>query len=184
MFLLIIFLVCLFIVAGTGILAALSDIRGMVIPNMYSGIIIAAFFLCYTVMWLGGRDDVFAPFSSHLLSALVIFLLSLAMFAAKGIGGGDSKLATAFAFWMGLKGLIAFVFYMSLAGGVVALIGLALRKWKPFKIKRGQSKTWIARVQKGESKVPYGVAIVAGALASFLKIGYFDSEVLSSFILN
>jgi len=182
MLLLIFFLMCIFVVAGTGVLSALSDMRGMVIPNMHSGIIIGAFLLCYGVLWLGGRDDVFAPFLSHILSALVVFGVTLAMFMGKVIGGGDSKLATAFAFWLGLKGLIPFIFYMSVVGGLLGLAALALKKWTP--VKKPKAGSWIAKVQAGESKVPYGVAIVVGALASFVIIGYFDVEVLSSFVIE
>ncbi len=184
MFLLIFFLMCLFVVIGTGVLAGLSDMRGMTIPNMYSVIIIGAFVVCYLVLSLGGRDDVFSSLMSHGIGGLVIFVITLIMFTTKIWGGGDAKLATAFAFWMGLKGLIAFVFYVSVAGGLLGLLALALKKWKPFRIKKGQKDTWIARVQRGENKVPYGVAIVIGALASFLEIGYFDIDVLSSFVLN
>ena len=182
MLLLIVLLICLFVVAGTGILAAVSDMRGLTIPNMYSGIIIGAFFLCYAILWLGGRDDVFAPLTSHGLSALIVFGFTLAMFMSGGIGGGDSKLATAFAFWLGLKGLIPFIIYMSFAGGLLGLAALAMKKWTP--VKKPKAGSWIARVQGGENKVPYGVAIVVGALVSFLKIGYFDGEVLSSFLIE
>ncbi len=182
MLLLIVFLICLFVVAGTGVLAAMSDVRGLKIPNMYSGIIIGAFLLCYGLLWLGGRDDVFAPLFSHGLSALIVFGITLAMFMAHAIGGGDSKLATAFAFWLGLKGLIPFIFYMSVVGGLLGMAALALKKWSP--VKDPKPDSWVAQAQAGESKVPYGVAIVVGALVSFLKIGYFDVEVLSSFLIE
>lgn len=182
MILLIVFLICLFVVAGTGVLSALSDVRGLTIPNMYSGIIIGAFALCYAALWFGGREDVFSSLYSHGLSGLIVFVVTLVMFMSGGIGGGDSKLATAFAFWVGVKGLIPFVFYMSVVGGLLALSALVLQKCKP--VKAPKEGGWVARVQGGESKVPYGVAIVAGALASFVKIGYLDVEVLSSFVLR
>lgn len=182
MLLLFVFLMCLFVVAGTGVLAGLSDYRGLTIPNLYSGIILAAFVVCYAVLWLGGRDDVFAPLWSHVLGAVVMFLITLMMFAGKMMGAGDSKLGTALAVWMGLKGLFAFVFYTSAVGGLLALAGLALRKWKP--VKDPKPGSWIAQIQAGENKVPYGIAIVAGALASFVKIGYLDVDNLSSFVLG
>ncbi|MEZ5814156.1 MAG: prepilin peptidase [Alphaproteobacteria bacterium] len=180
MVLLIVFLASVFVAVGTGVLSALSDVRGMRIPNLHSGIIIGAFVVCYGLLWLGGRDDVFAPLGSHLLGGLVVFGVTLAMFMGGVFGGGDSKLASAFSVWLGLKGLIPFVFYMSVAGGLLALAALALKKWKP--VKNPKPESWIARVQAGESKVPYGVAIVMGALVSFVEIGYFRGEVLSSFL--
>jgi len=182
MFLLVVFLMCLFVVIGTGVLAGLSDIRGLTIPNMYSALVIGAFVLCYAALWLGGRDDVFASLSSHIVGAALVFLITLAMFMFKIIGAGDSKFATALAFWVGVKGLFPFIIYMSFVGGALALLALALQKWTPFKSPKPDS--WVARVQGGESKVPYGVAIVIGALASFAKIGYFSGDVLSSFVLQ
>lgn len=182
MFLLIFFLFAVFAALGAGILAALSDLRGMTIPNILSVAIIAAFFAAYGVLWLSGRDDVFGSVSSHLLSVVIVFGVTLAMFMLRAIGAGDSKLASAFALWTGLKGMMPFLFYMALAGGVLGLAALALRKWKPVKAPREGG--WIARVQNGENGVPYGAAIFAGALASFVKLGYLGPEVLSSFLLS
>lgn len=181
MILLIFFLFAVFVALGAGFLAALSDFRGMVIPNALSVVIAAAFFAAYAGLWLSGRDDVFMPLVPHLLSALVVFAVTLAMFMLGGIGAGDSKLASAFAFWTGLEGLMAFLFYMALAGGVLGLVALALRRWKP--VRGSREGGWIARVQAGENGVPYGAAIFAGALASFVKLGYLGPEVLSSFLL-
>lgn len=181
MILLVIFLACLFISLGAGFQASLSDLRGLTIPNMYSVIVIAAFFAAYAALWLGGQGGIFAPLMSHLLAALLVFVVTAALFAARAIGAADSKLATAFALWMGLRGLMPFLFYMTLVGGLLGLAALALHRWKPVKAPREGG--WIARVQAGENKVAYGVAIVLGALASFVKLGYLGGEVLRSFLV-
>lgn len=178
---LIIFLSCIFIALAAGLLAAISDIRTLTIPNQYSIIIIATFAVAFFSLWLLGRDDVFAPLLSHVLSAVIVFVLTGVLFALKLLGAGDSKFATAFALWTGLVGLMPFLFYMALTGAALGIAALALRRWKP--IKAPQEGSWIARVQAGESKVPYGVAIAVGALAGFLKIGYFSIETLHSFLL-
>lgn len=180
MLLLIVFLICIFIAIGTGALAALSDFRGLTIPNLYSVIVGASFALAYAVLWIGGQAGVFAPLLSHGLAALIVFGLTAAMFAFKALGAADSKLASVYALWVGLGGLVAFLFYTTLIGGVLALIGLAVKKWTP--VEAPKEGSWIDRLQKGESKVPYGIAIAGGALASFFKIGYFSGEVLSSFV--
>lgn len=182
MLLLLCFLIALFVVSGTSVLAAVSDVRGMTIPNLYSGIIIGAFVLCYAILWLGGREDVFASLGSHIAAAVAVFLITLLMFAAKAMGAGDSKLGTALALWLGLKGLFPFIFYTSVVGGLLGLMALYLQKKKPFKDVKPES--WVGQVQGGASKVPYGVAIVVGALVSFIKIGYLDIDVLSSFVLD
>ena len=177
---LLLFLFCLFIAIGTGILAGWSDIKGLKIENIYSVVVLGAFLVCYLLMWLLGRVDVFFSPFSHILSALIVFAVTAAMFAFNLLGAADSKLGTAFAAWVGLKGLFPFLFYMTLCGGLLAVFALGLQKWTP--VKNPPEGSWIARVQAGESKVPYGVAIVLGALASFVNIGYFSSGVLGAFV--
>jgi Flp pilus assembly protein protease CpaA len=179
---LIVFLACVFVAVAAGAMAAWSDWKGMTIPNLYSALIIGAFFPAFIfVKWLG-PSAVFFSLTSHLLAALIVFGVTAVMFAVKAIGAADSKLGTAFAFWVGLKGLPAFLFYMALAGGLLGLTALALRKWKP--VKNPPAGSWIARVQAGEGSVPYGIAISLGALASFLYLGYLGVDVLYAFALS
>jgi prepilin peptidase CpaA len=182
MILLIIFLACIFIAIGAGLLASLSDMRGLIIPNSYSGIVGVSFLVAYLALWLGGLTGIFFSFGSHILAGLFVFGITAGLFAAKIIGAADSKLASVYALWVGIPGLMAFLFYMSLVGGVLGLTALGLRKWKP--LKEARPGSWIARAQAGDNKVPYGIAIAGGALASFVKLGYFDTEALRSFLLS
>ena len=181
MLLLIVFLMCLFVACGTGVLATISDMKGLTIPNIYSVLVAGSFVVAFGVLWMFGRDDVFVSIWSHLLAALIVFGVTAAMFALKGLGAADSKLGTAYALWVGVSGLLPFLFYMAAIGGVLALFGLYVKKKTPFK--EPKKDGWIDRLQKGESKVPYGIAIVGGALASFFKIGYFNKDILASFVL-
>ncbi len=180
MLLLIIFLTCIFVALGAGALSGLSDIRGMTIPNLYSLVVIAAFFAAYICLYIGGRGEVFSPLSAHLLSALLTFSLTALLFGGRMIGAADSKLATAYAFWLGIGDVPVFLAYMVFAGGVLAVASLVFMRLKPFK--SPDKESWIGRVQNGESKVPYGVAIAFGALVAFFKVGYMDSDVLVSFL--
>ncbi len=182
MVLLTLFLVCLFCAVGVGLMAALADFKAMTIPNSYSAMILGAYGAGFVVLWLFGRADVLGPLAGHLLSGALVFVITLLLFIAKGIGAGDSKLATAFAVWVGLKGLMPFLFYMALIGGALGLWALVLARWKPFKAPKEGG--WIARAQAGERAVPYGIAIVGGALVSFVKIGYIGTEVFASFLVS
>lgn len=182
MFFLIVYLTSIFVVLGVGAVAAHSDVKGMTIPNMYSLIIMGAFAVSFGVLWLGGYGQAFFPLLSHVLAFLIVFGLTAALFAFKLIGAGDSKLASVYALWMGVPGLIPFLFYMALVGGVLGLVAIILQKFKP--VKSPKPDSWIAQVQGGASKVPYGVAIVIGALASFLKIGYLNVDNFSLFIAS
>jgi prepilin peptidase CpaA len=174
---LIIYLTCLFVTLAVAVMAAWSDFKGLTIPNWHSGVIIASFFACYLLLWLLGDAAALGGILSHLVSALMIFAITVALFALKTMGAGDSKLSTALAFWFSISGLPAFLFYMTLIGGLIGVSAIAMHKWKPFKT--APAGSWVARAQAGENKVPYGIAIAAGALASFVKLGYFSGVILT-----
>lgn len=173
---LILFLFCVCVAIGTGFLAGLSDFKGMTIPNNYSLAVIGAFLCAFVVLAVSGREGVFSSLSSHALAALIVFLVTLWMFAAGMIGAGDSKLGTAFALWAGLQGLPVYLFFMAVSGGVLGLSTLALRRWKVWV--KAPENSWIARAQQGESVVPYGISIVFGAILAFLSRGYLAPGVL------
>lgn len=180
MIVLIIFLMCIFITLLVGGAAALSDFRTMTIPNMYSVYVMAAFAVAYAGVWLSGLDGVFAPLLSHVISAVVTFLVTFVLFGLKVIGAGDSKFATACAFWIGAKFLPIYLFYMTLCGGLLGAVALYIKKKKPFE--NPMEGSWIAQVQGGKDKVPYGIAISFGMVIAFLYAGYFSADVLSIFV--
>ncbi len=177
---LIIFLVCLFVVIGTGVLSGWSDFKGMTIPNLHSLIVLGAFVVAYGAMWAFGEDHAFGPLWSHLASGGIVLVITALMFALKSLGAADSKLGTAYALWMGVPGLLPFLFYMALLGGALGVAALVLRKWKP--VKSPAKDSWVDQVQGGASKVPYGIAIVFGAICGFVQNGYADPSFLSQFL--
>lgn len=158
---------------GMSVLAARSDYNGFKIPNIVPVVIVGAFVVAFGVLELTGQRDVFfKPIGSHIGAALLVLMVTGAMFALKQLGAGDSKFATAIALWVGLSGLVPFLFYMVLAGGVIAAASLALRKWKP--VQNPVEGSWIDAAQKGSGNVPYGIAIAVGAFAGFYLCGYFN----------
>ncbi|HPQ50869.1 MAG TPA: prepilin peptidase, partial [Alphaproteobacteria bacterium] len=143
------------------------------IPNIVSVVILGAFILVFSgLSLLGERDIVFLSLMSHIGAGLLVFVITIGLFALKQLGAGDSKFASVIALWVGFSGLIPFLFYMSLAGGVVAAISLVLKKWKP--VQSPLEGSWIAKAQDGHPSVPYGIALAFGALAAFIVQGYFD----------
>ncbi len=169
---------CLLVALGLGFMAAWSDARGLIIPNVYPAGILVSFVPAYAAFLIFAPESgFFDGWLSHLLSTLLVFAISFGLFSFKLFGAGDSKLCTAYAAWVGLGGLSAFVFYMALIGGLLGLATLLLRKHKPFaQVKDG---TWLAKAQAGENAVPYGIAIFGGALASFVWLGYFSPDHLA-----
>ena len=181
MILLIIFLICVFVTIAVGGLAGFSDIRSMTIPNSYSVYVMASFCVAYTALYLGGYSyEIFGTLLSHVISAVMAFLLTFVLFALKIIGAGDSKFATACALWIGAKYIPIFLFFMTLVGGLLGVVALYIKRKKPFEAPAEGS--WVAQVQGGADKVPYGVAISLGMYIAFMHAGYFSVETWSLFL--
>lgn len=81
--------------------------------------------------------------------ALLVFLILFGAFSIGMMGGGDVKLAAALALWFSPVGNLRFLVIMSFAGGLLTLF-----YWARHKALKKQDKV----------RVPYGVAIAAGAL--------------------
>ena len=167
----------MFSVLGIGALGAWSDIKSLTIPNLYSALILGAFPVCYILMWLLGGTEIFLPWWSHLGALVIVFAVSAALFFFGIMGAADSKLATAYALWIGLGNLAVFLFLMSIVGALLGVFAVVVKKRKPFKAPRDGG--WIAQLQAGGNKVPYGVAIVFGAAFGFFHVGYLDIAVLA-----
>lgn len=163
------------------LMAARSDVRSMTIDNAYSLFIVAAFAVCYLLLFLGGKVNIFGPLWSHLAAGVLMFILTAGLFALGALGGADSKLTSALALWVGLKGLPVFLIFMTLIGGLLGVMTLLLER-KPV-LPSPIDGSWIARAQSGERNVPYGIAIAGGALAAFIKLGYVMPDHWSVFLM-
>jgi prepilin peptidase CpaA len=81
--------------------------------------------------------------------ALLVFGVFALAFAMGAMGGGDVKLVAAIALWLPWQAVLALLFLMSVAGGVLTLVMLLRHK--------------LAR-KAGQLEIPYGVAIAFGGL--------------------
>ena len=136
---------------------AATDVVSMTIPNRLVLALLAGFVLLAPVV---GMD--LETFALHLAAGAIVLAVSFACFAFGWIGGGDAKLATAAALWLGAESLLAYLVYAALFGGGLTLLLLQLRmmplpaSW--------QARPWIARLHGRQTGVPYGVALAAAAL--------------------
>ena len=143
-------------------LAAWTDFKGYRIPNIVPVVIACAFFISFGITWATGQNEIiFLSLSSHIGSAIVVLLVTFAMFAFKVFGAGDSKMAVSVSLWLGLPGLAPFLFYMTLIGGILAAASLLLKKYKPIK---NPPAGWLRQAQEGSNDIPYGIAIADGTL--------------------
>ncbi|HRK18235.1 MAG TPA: prepilin peptidase [Hyphomicrobiaceae bacterium] len=150
------------------IFAAAFDLFTMTIPNRISLALIGGFFLI-------------APFSSltlvdigwHVAAAAIVLAITFTLFAFGFLGGGDAKLATAIALWLGISNVVDFWLLATVLGGLLALAFLSFRKLPlPFAWAEAE---WIQRLHKPNGGIPYGVALAAAALLIYKDSFWFRS---------
>ncbi len=135
------------------LIAAVSDLRTMTIPNWISIALIAAF------LPLGLILLPFDEFLWRLAGGAILFVIVFIMNALRLIGGGDAKLAAAFTPYIATNDYMAFLFLMAVAG-ILTLVAHrvagrvpAIRKATP------DWKSWTAG-----NHFPYGLTICVSAL--------------------
>jgi prepilin peptidase CpaA len=158
------------VVFAVTVFSSLSDIRSLRVPNVHTVIIMAAFALAFAV-----SPETFGRWWEPLASFALMFVVTYILFCLGVMGGGDTKIASALALWVGLKGFVAYLFYMTMIGGVLGIVSIVIRKKKPFKNPREGS--WIAQLQSGRSAVPYCVPISFGAWISLFHMGFVHHQI-------
>jgi prepilin peptidase CpaA len=141
------------------VFAAVSDMVSMTIANRVSVVLVATFAV---VAPLTGMD--WTTYGWHFAAGFLVLAVTFAMFAVGGMGGGDAKLLSATALWMGMSmELIQYVFYGALIGGVLTLIIVFYRR-SPLAALTGHY-LFLRHFANDKAGVPYGVALgVAGLL--------------------
>jgi prepilin peptidase CpaA len=128
------------------VIAAVVDVRTFTISNKLN-LAVAAMAPLY---WVAAGLPLWPGAAVQLAAGAAVFALFALAFVSGMMGGGDVKLAAALALWFPPAATVKFLVLMSVAGGVLTIIVLALHRWR-----RGE----------GRPKVPYGVAIAVGGLA-------------------
>jgi len=141
------------------VFAAVSDMVSMTIANRISVILVAAFAL---VAPFTGMD--WATYGWHFAAGGLVLSITFAMFAAGVMGGGDAKLLSSTAVWMGMSmELMQYVFYGAMIGGVLTLLIIIYRR-SPLSTITGNN-IFLRHFADDKAGVPYGVALgVAGLL--------------------
>jgi prepilin peptidase CpaA len=127
------------------VVAAAIDVRTFTISNRLN-LTVA---LLAPVYWLSIALPIWPGVGIQIAAGAGVFALLAGAFYAGMMGGGDVKLAAALALWFSPASTLYFLVLMSLAGGVLTLVVIALHR-----IKR----------REGKPEIPYGVAIAFGGL--------------------
>ena len=131
--------------AATLVVAAVIDVRTFTISNRLNAAVAAG----APLYWMSIALNPWPGMAIQIAAGAIVFVLLAGAFYAGMMGGGDVKLAAALALWFPPTGTIKFLVLMSIAGGVLTLGILVWHR---------------ARRNVGRPKIPYGVAIAAGAL--------------------
>jgi len=138
--------------SGLLVSAAVFDLRRFIIPDPITVSLLGLWPIWVALSGAG-------PVGYTLLGAAVIFTAGLGFYKFGLMGGGDVKLMTVLALWAEPAGIPAFLFFTSIAGGLLSVYWvMPLRRFVAPVI------GWAAG-QSSNKQIPYGVAIAAGGLA-------------------
>ena len=154
------------------ILAMTIDLKTARVPNwLTGGGLIVGF--CVRTCLMGG-SGLETALAGAFFGGGILFI----PFLVRGIGGGDVKLMAAVSAWLGIAHAVVFILATAIAGGLLALGYLALRK------QTGEALSKMARTIRSHLafglrplepggrpiQLPYTLAIASGALFVFLSV--------------
>lgn len=147
----------LFVFPAAMIFAGAMDLFTMTIPNRISLLLVIAFIILAPFSGLSMGD-----IGAHILAGLLVLAITFSLFSFGYLGGGDAKILSVAALWLGFEHMGAFLIWVALLGGVLAVGFLIMRKMPmPSFLLRQE---WALRLYEPQGGIPYGVALGAAAL--------------------
>ena len=140
--------------------AATSDLISMTISNRVSLLLAAGFLVVALALGMPAGE-----FAWHVATGAFVLMVTFGMFAAGWIGGGDAKLAAATALWMGAEGVVQYLAWSSVFGGVLTLLLLQYRAHPMPRLALGVP--WLVHLHQPRTGIPYGIALAAGGLTAY-----------------
>jgi prepilin peptidase CpaA len=146
--------------------AGAMDLLTLTIPNRISLALIVLFFALAPLAGLGATD-----ISMHVIAGFSVLVISIGLFSLGWFGGGDAKLLSAVALWVGFEQLLPYLLYVALAGGAVVILFLQFRSMPLPRFALAQP--WAVRLHDRDGGVPYGLALAAGAFLVYPQTSWF-----------
>jgi prepilin peptidase CpaA len=140
------------------VFAAVSDMISMTIANRVSIILVATFAIAAPIT---GMD--WASYGWHFAAGGTVLAVTFAMFALGGMGGGDAKLLSATAVWMGMSfELLQYLILGAVIGGLLTLLIILYRR-SPLSTLTGNN-IFLRHFADEKVGIPYAVALGAAGL--------------------
>ena len=108
-------------------------------------------------------------------AGLAVLAFGVLLFIPGWFGGGDAKLMAAIALWIGPDNLFPYIFWVALAGGMIATVFSSARSVPLPRLFLGEA--WALRLHRRDAGIPYGIALAAGALLVYPHTVWFASLV-------
>ncbi len=150
------------------VVAAAMDMLTMTIPNRICLAIAGAFVIATPLAGLP-----LDQFFSHSITGAGMLAITIGMFSLGWMGGGDAKLLSAAALWVGSSHLIIFIAHVAIAGGLLSVALLAYRSMPA--LVAMPMPDWALRLHRPGYGAPYGIAIAAGALSVYPQLPWFTA---------
>jgi prepilin peptidase CpaA len=148
--------------------AGALDLLTMTIPNRISVALAATF--AFAAYRAGLPLDVVA---AHLGAAALVLAVGIVFFALGWLGGGDAKLMSVAALWIGFGDVfIAYFTGVAILGGVLSIAILAYRK---LPVAALPGPDWALNLHRSGSGIPYGLAIAGAALWIYPQTVWFQA---------
>ncbi|MGD9914205.1 MAG: prepilin peptidase [Rhizobiaceae bacterium] len=141
--------------------AAVSDMLSMTIANRTSLLLVVTFAM---VAPFTGMD--WAQYGMHFAAAALVLAVTFGLFAIGGMGGGDAKLMTATALWIGFDILLVqYLVATAMVGGVLAIAIMSYRKSALAVFTGGN--VFLRNFADPKVGVPYAIALGIAGLIVF-----------------
>ncbi|EJN05291.1 prepilin peptidase [Phyllobacterium sp. YR531] len=144
------------------VFAAISDVLSMTIQNRVSLILLVSFAVLAPVT---GME--WGAYGMHFVAAIAVLAATFALFATGTMGGGDAKLMSASALWLGWNlELVTYLLTLSLLGGLLTVAIVSYRNSQTIVVYTARF-AFMRRLAQKEEGVPYGVALGLAGLMVF-----------------
>jgi len=141
--------------------AAVSDLLSMTIANRVSLLLVATF---AAVAPLTGME--WAAYAWHWAAGLGMLGVTFTLFAVGGMGGGDAKLMSATALWMGAGiELMQYLVTGAVIGGLLTLLLMSFRA-SPVAVLAGTNPR-LVHLADPKAGIPYGAALGLAGLVTY-----------------
>jgi prepilin peptidase CpaA len=143
------------------VFAAVSDTLSMTIANRVPLLLLVVFAIVAPLTGMG-----WAAYGWHFAAGALVLAVTFGLFALGGMGGGDAKLLSATAVWMGFNlHLVEYLVASAFLGGMLTLAILAYRG-SNLAVYTGRNM-FLKNFADPKGGVPYGIALGIGGLVTY-----------------